>query len=179
MIASKNQHHSLLFSSDSPMPPEIPIPPSPSDAREARRAAQIKLVEFLKRENRLSPLLLARFVARQVAAELQKMVEATTPGTKRNSLTENDFTTSDGTGYGYGIGDHMERLRYLEIAPNKEEVALLSDVLQTALPGLEGFVLEERHAILAGKVGYNAFGVCYGGGRDNRVCRLLQFRCLN
>ena len=174
MIASKKQYHSLLFSSDPPIPPEVPVPPSLPDV-ETRRAAQIKFVEFLQRENRASPLLLARFVGRQVAAELQKMVEATTPGAKRSSLVKDDFTDADGAGQDYGIGDHMERLRYLEIVPNKEEIALLSTVLQMALPGLEGFVLEERHAILSGKVTYNAFGVCYSGGRDDRVCRQSYF----
>jgi len=166
MIASKNQSHSLLFSSDPPLPPEIPSLPSSPAAREARRAAQIEFVKFLKKENRASPLLLARFVARQVAAEWQKMVETATPGTKKINL--NDFTDSDGPDHGYGLGDHMERLRYLEVVPDKEEVSLLSNVLETALPGLEGFVLEERHAILSGKVVYNAFGICYSGGRDDR-----------
>lgn len=175
MIASKNQSHRLLFSSDPPLPPEVPIPPSPPEVQEARRAAQIKFVEYLKKENRASPLLLACFVARQVAAELQKMIDATTPGIKKNNLVEDDFTDSDGTDHGYGIADHMERLRYLEVVPDKEEVALLSNVLQMALPGLEGFVLEERHAILSGKMTYNAFGVCYSGGRDDRVCRWLSY----
>jgi mitochondrial import receptor subunit TOM20 len=174
MITSTNQAHRLLFSSDLPLPPEVPIPPSPPEVQEARRAAQIKFVEYLKKENRVSPLLIACFVARQIAAELQKMVDATT-GTIKNNLVENDFTDSDGTDYGYGIGDHMERLRYLEVQPDKEEVALLSNVLQMALPGLEGFVLAERHAILSGKVAYNAFGVCFSGGRDNRVCCWLFY----
>jgi import receptor subunit TOM20 len=172
MIASQNQSHRLLFSSDPPLPAEFPIPPSPLEVREARRAAQIKLVEFLKKEDRASPLLLARFVARQVTAEMQKMVE-TTPVIKKNNVAEDDFTDSDGIDHGYGMGDHMERLRYLEIAPDKKEVALLSNVLQLALPGLEGFVLEERYAILSGKMTYNAFGVSYNGGRDDRVrCRV-------
>lgn len=178
MIASKTQSHTLLFSSDPIIPTEVPIAPSPPDGVDARRAAQIKFVEFLKNGNRASPLLLARFIARQVGAELQKMVEATTPGAKKNILAENDFTDSEGANHGYGLGDHMERLRYLEIVPNKEEVTLLSNVLQTALPGLEGFVLEERHAILSGKVTYNAFGVCYGGGRDDKVCCRLSFTLL-
>ena len=173
MIASKNQSHSLLFSSDPPLPPEIPSLPSPPAAREARRAAQIEFVKFLKKENRASPLLLARFVARQVAAEWQKMVETPTSGTKKINL--NDFTDSDGPDHSYGLGDHVERLRYLEVVPDKEEVSLLSNVLRTALPGLEGFVLEEQHAILLGKVIYNAFGICYSGGRDDRVCRRLFY----
>ena len=173
MIASQNQSHRLLFSSDPPLPAEFSVPESPLEVKEARRAAQIRLVEFLKKENRASPLLLARFVARQITAEMQKMIETTIPGTQKKNVVDNDFTDSDGTDHGYGIGDHMERLRYLEIAPNKKEIALLSSVLQLALPGLEGFVLEERYAILSGKLTYNAFGVSYNGGRDNRVrCRV-------
>jgi mitochondrial import receptor subunit TOM20 len=173
MIASQNQSHRLLFSSDPPLPAELSVPPSSLEVREARRAAQIKLVEFLKTENRASPLLLARFIARQVTAELQKMIETTTPGAKKANVVEDDFTDADGTDHGYSIGDHMERLRYLEIAPDKKEVTLLSNVLQLALPGLEGFVLEERFVKLSGKITYNAFGVSYNGGRDDKVrCRV-------
>ena len=169
MIASQNQSHRLLFSSDPPLPAEFPVPP---EIKEARRSAQIKLVESLKKENRASPLLLARFVARQVTVELQKIIETTMPGTKKNNVVEDDFTDSDGTDHGFGIGDHIERLRYLEIAPDKKEIALLSNVLQLALPGMEGFLPEERYAILSGKMTYNAFGVSYNGGRDDRVrCR--------
>jgi import receptor subunit TOM20 len=126
-------------------------------------------VEFLKNENRVSPLLVARFVARQVTSELQKLIDATTP-TKKINVVEDDFTNSDSTDY--GLVDHIDRLRYLDIAPDKKEIALLSDVLQTALPGLGGFVPEERYTILSGRMTYNAFGVSYNGGRDNRVrCR--------
>ena len=170
LIASQNQSHRLLFSSDPPVPTELAVPPVTPQVREARRAAQLKLVEYLKTENRSSPLLLARFIARQVTAELQKMLETTTPGAnKKNNVVEDDFTDSEGPDHGYALGDHMERLRYLEITPDKKEVELLSNVLQMALPGLEGFVLEERYAKLAGKVTYNAFGVAYNGGRDDKV----------
>lgn len=169
MIASQNQSHRLLFSSDPPLPFELPIPPSPPEVREARRAAQINLVEFLKNEHRASPLLLVRFIARQVAAELQKMVETTTPGAKKNNVVADDFTDSDGTDHGYGIGDHMERLRYIEIAPDKKEIALLSNLLQLTLPGLEGFIPEQRYTMLLGKMTYNAFGVTYNGGRNDKV----------
>ena len=169
MIASQNQSHRLLFSSDPPVPSELSVAPTPLEVREARRTAQIKLVEFLKTEKRASPLLLARFIARQVTAELQKMIEITTPGAKKKNVAEDDFTDADGIDHGYVIGDHMERLRYIEVTPDKKEVALLSSVLQLALPGLEGFVLEERYAMLAGKMTYNAFGVCYNGGRDDKV----------
>ena len=173
MIASQNQSHKLLFTSDSFLPAQVSIPPIPLEVKEARRAAQIKLVEFIKTEKRASPLLLARFVARQIAVEMQNMIiDTTLPGAKKNTVVENDFTDCDGT-YGYAIGDHMERLRYLETVPDKKEIALLSNVLQLALPGLEQFVLEERYAMLSGKMTYNAFGVSYNGGRDDKVrCRV-------
>ena len=46
-----------------------------------------------------------------------------------------------------------DTLWMLEISWNRKEVALLSNVLQLALPGLEGFVQEERYVILSGKMG--------------------------
>jgi len=45
---------------------------------------------------------------------------------------------------------------------------LLAKVLATAVPGLEQFVTDERHATLLGKMAYNAYGVCFGGGRDDK-----------
>lgn len=85
----------------------------------------------------------------------------------KKSTDKNDFT--DAESGDYLLADHMERLRYLEVKPSAEELPLLVDVLQTALPGLEQFVTDERHATLLGKMAYNAFGVCFGSGRDDKV----------
>ncbi|KAF8897884.1 hypothetical protein BD779DRAFT_1782192 [Infundibulicybe gibba] len=164
MVASKSQSQSLLFSLDPPLPLEIAAAPPQEGATEARRQAQEKFVEYLKKEARAAPMLVARFIARQVAVETSKMVQDVTKSDPKKS--ENDFTDADGGDY--LLADHMERLRYLEVTPPKEELPLLVEVLKTALPGLEQFVTEERHSTLLGKMKYNAFGITYGGGRDDK-----------
>lgn len=180
MLASKNQSHSLLFTLDPPLPQEIQTQPTPAAAQEARREAQAKFAEYIKNEARLSPLLVARFIARQVAGETQKLVRATSPAAAANAgNSENDFTDSEDVAEKYVLADHLERLRYLEIPPNKQEAELIKGVLSTALPGLEEFITEEKHATFSGKMAYNAFGVCFGGGRTDRVCiRLFPFHWL-
>lgn len=69
----------------------------------------------------------------------------------------------------YSLYDHLERLRYLEVEAPEQETKSLRDVFQTALPGLEAFITDERHAMLKGKMAYNAYGVVYNGGRDDKV----------
>lgn len=71
----------------------------------------------------------------------------------------------------YSLYDHLERLRYLEVEAPAQETKLLRSVFQTALPGLEAFITDERHATLKGKMAYNAYGVVYNRGRDDRVSR--------
>ncbi|KDR84067.1 hypothetical protein GALMADRAFT_695672 [Galerina marginata CBS 339.88] len=166
MLASKKQTHSLLFTLENPLPAEIPSAPPTAAAQETRREAQAKFAEYVKKENRATPLLVARFIARQVAGETQKLVQAAVPGA--GTTPENDFTDADNEVEKYVLADHLERLRYLEVVPNKEETALLTKVLATALPGLEEFITEEKYATMAGKIAYNSFGVCFGGGRDDR-----------
>jgi mitochondrial import receptor subunit TOM20 len=164
LVANKTQSHSLLFTTDSPLPPEIAAGPLPAEAIEERKRAQEKFVKYLKTEGRAGPLLVAKFIARQVAMETNKMVESV-----RKSSTEQNADFTDAEGGEYLLADHIERLRYLEVTPPKEELPLLVDVLKTALPGLEQFVTDERHTTLLGKVAYNAYGVVFGGGRDDVV----------
>ncbi|PPR02662.1 hypothetical protein CVT24_002145 [Panaeolus cyanescens] len=168
MVNSKKQSHTLLFTLDSPLPAEIPAGPPLPTQNEERHAAQEKFAEYIKRENRSAPLLVARFIARQVAAETQKMVDATNPGAKKAAPTEGDYTDSESETERYALADHIERLRYLEVIPNKEELELFTNVLKTGLPGLEEFITEERHITLTGKMAYNVFGVCFGGGRNDK-----------
>lgn len=66
--------------------------------------------------------------------------------------------------------DHMERLRYVDTEVTQEEKTLLSDVLASALPGLERLLGDDRHNIIKGKMRYNSIGVGFNGGRDNKVC---------
>ncbi|PFH49247.1 hypothetical protein AMATHDRAFT_48863 [Amanita thiersii Skay4041] len=169
MSAAKAQSHSLLFTLDSPLPPEIPTGPIPASALEARKAAQAKFIEHIKQDARSSTLLVAKFIARQVAIETNKMVNASKAAVSKGSETAqetNDFT--DAEGGEYLLADHIERLRFLELTAQPEALKLLAQVLETALPGLEQFITEERHATLIGKMAYNAYGVYYDGGRDDK-----------
>ncbi|KAG5648784.1 hypothetical protein DXG03_000133 [Asterophora parasitica] len=161
LVANQSQSHNLLFTTESPLPAEIQGTPNTEASIEARRTAQEKFVTYVKKEGRAGPLLVARFIARQVALETAKMVEGGKKATEKNDFTDSE--TGD-----YLLADHIERLRYLELKPNPEELPLLVDILQTALPGLEQFVTDERHATLLGKMAYNAYGVSFGGGRDDK-----------
>jgi import receptor subunit TOM20 len=153
---SKAQSTSLLFSLESPLPPELPTVEDIDKG--ARKNAQAKFVGYVQKEKRAGPLLIARFIARQVAVETAKLAKKEPP--EKN----NDFTTADGGDY--MLVDHMERLRLLEVEPTEEELPLIADVLQKTLPGLEQFVTKERYATLVGKMLYNAIGV---GSRDDKV----------
>jgi import receptor subunit TOM20 len=113
-------------------------------------------------KKKVVPLLVARLIGRQVAVETQKMLP-----NPSGLMHTSDIPEAEGGEY--SLYDHIERLRYLEMSTEKKEVTLVKEVLQTALPGLEDFVTDERYAMLLGKMAYNSYGVCFGGGRDNRV----------
>jgi len=167
MLAAKNQTHTLLFTLDNPLPLELAISAGPQPPLGPRREAQAKFANFIKKSGQTTPLLVARFIARQVAIETQKL---SLIGLKKTQTTvEKDFTDAEGHSDGYSLNDHIERLRYLEVKKSEEEEKLLIDVLSSAVPGLEGFITGEKHSMISGKMAYNAFGVCYGGGRDDKV----------
>ena len=171
MVLAKNQSHTLLFTLDSPLPIELAASSAPLIV-EPRREAQAKFASYIKKTGRTTPLLVARFIARQVAIETQKLSTASSMGSRKaqSTVVDKDFTDSEGTPDGYSLSDHIERLRYLEVEKDDEEAKLLSDVLRYAVPGLEGFITGDRHTMISGKMDYNAFGVCYAGGRDDKVC---------
>jgi import receptor subunit TOM20 len=168
LVANKAQSHSLLFTHDVPLPLEVVSGMAPPEVLEERKRVQENFVTYVKKEGRATPLLAARFIARQVALETNKIVDSV----KRTIPEKSDFM--DAEDGGYQLADHLERLRFLDVVPPKEEYPLLVGVLQTALPGLEHFVLDERHAILHGKIAYNAYGVTFGGGRDDKVSTLFS-----
>ncbi|KXN89448.1 SET and MYND domain-containing protein 5 [Leucoagaricus sp. SymC.cos] len=161
---SKAQSTSLLFTQEPPLPPELAPASSPALDVEGRKKAQDKFVEYLKKEKRNAPLLVARFIARQVALETTKLAGKVSSTTSAVNKVEGDFT--DANEGDYLLADHMERMRYLEVKPNEEELPSVSAVLEKTLPGLEQFVTEERHAMLVGKMLYNAIGV---GRRDDKL----------
>ncbi|KIK82048.1 hypothetical protein PAXRUDRAFT_14928 [Paxillus rubicundulus Ve08.2h10] len=161
-IKARTYSQGLLFTLDSALPQDMATEPS-GLSHEARDRAQAAFAEYLTNLGRAGPELVARFIARQVAVETAKIMPPqllATPGASGNPVTTD--------GGDYTLYDHLERLRYLEVTAPAEETNLLKAVLQLALPGLEQFVTEERHASYLGGMAYNAFGVCYGGGRDDK-----------
>ncbi|KAG1752464.1 uncharacterized protein EDB91DRAFT_1102768 [Suillus paluster] len=156
----KAHSQTLLFTLESPLPAAL-APEVGGTLREARDNAQKAFVEYLVETKRAASELVARFVARQVSAETAKMLpRGIIPG-----VASEPVLTDGGE---YSLYDHLERLRYLEVKPADRETSVLKDVLQTALPGLEQFLTEERHATFVGKMSYNSYGVYFGEGREDK-----------
>ncbi|KAG1815725.1 uncharacterized protein BJ212DRAFT_1272840 [Suillus subaureus] len=156
----KAHSQTLLFTLESPLPAAI-APEMGDTLRKERENAQKAFVEYLIQTKRAAPELVARFVARQVSAETAKMLpRGILPG-----VASEPVLTDGGE---YSLYDHLERLRYLEVKPADNETHVLKDVLQTALPGLEQFLTEERHATFVGKMSYNSYGVYFGEGREDK-----------
>jgi len=131
-----------------------------------RRAYQQALVEFLKMSGRTQPLLVARFCARHVSEEVNKLVPPPATLSERSSLPEPAPGSPPYTFY-----DHLERLKYLEIEPldmERLEKELIQDVLKKAVEGLEEIVSEDKYLLMKGKIAYNAIGVALAGGRGDR-----------
>ncbi|THH15204.1 hypothetical protein EW146_g5225 [Bondarzewia mesenterica] len=155
-VNAKNHSQNILFGSESPLPPELLSPGQTVEVPEERRIAQEEFVKYLKSSEKSSHLLVARFIARQVAEEIAKM---TPKATDLGTSNENNE---------YSLYDHIERLRYLESEVPQEETKSLATLFQTVLPGLDQFITDERHATLTGKMLYNAYGVTFSGGRDDK-----------
>ena len=156
---AKAQSDGLLFTLD-PVLPSAMLPELPPDASEQRDAAQTKFIAQIRKAAKSSPLLAARFIARQVNAETAKMLPGATKDAQEPSLAD---------GGDYGLYDHLERLRFLAVDEVPEEQHKgMQDVLKNALPGLETFVTDERYATMLGKMAYNSYGVVFGEGRNDK-----------
>ncbi|KAI0824727.1 MAS20-domain-containing protein [Trametes gibbosa] len=151
----------LLFGLDPVLPPELDNGMGLITTAQ-RDAAQGPYVEYLRKEAKQANLLAARYAAKQIAHETYKLLP-----THTGPLVEELQQMADGQDL-YNVGDHIERLRFVEGKASSEEVKMLGAVLGSALPGIEQSVTEDRHAVLVGKMGYNAIGVCPDGGRDDR-----------
>ncbi|KAJ6560411.1 hypothetical protein B0H19DRAFT_1147577 [Mycena capillaripes] len=163
-VASKAQWHSLLLTLDPPLPAVLELSQlaPTSAALEARRAAQAQLLAYLNKDKRVGPLLMAKFIARQLTATTAKA-----PGNAAGDYTQADSGE-------YQIEDHVERWSAGLVNPPPEEYPLIVALLKATLPGLEAFITEDSHKSLLGKIAFNAFGVCFGGGRDNRPGSTLR-----
>ncbi|KAJ7771125.1 hypothetical protein DFH07DRAFT_804953 [Mycena maculata] len=161
-VASKSQWHSFLFTLDPPLPAVVElsqVTPTPAGL-DARRAAQAQLIAYLNKDKRVNTMLMAKFIARQLTA------------TNKTTGDTADFAQADNGEY--RIEDHVERWTTGPVNPPPEEYPLVAALLQVTLPGLERFLTEPSHKALLGKIMFNAFGVCFGGGRDNRPASTLR-----
>lgn len=164
-MQSKAQSHNLLFGSEDIFPAEIGIQ-IPDEIKQARPKTQEAFVEYLRSSSSSGLLLTARVVAMQIISQFAKAMPEVA-GMKAD-LPELSLSPE------YSIYDHMERLRYLEMQIPDDEYGSLSELLKTALPFVENGHPDERHTIFRGKMAYNAIGVVYGGGRDDKVTSLLS-----
>lgn len=158
-LKSKAQSQGLLFYPEPILPPEL------SEQEPALHAkSQKDFIEFIKTSKKIGPLLVARYSSRQVSFELTKII----PDRDSTHIELPQYVEEGG--HPYTLGDHFERLRYVDVNVPEGEDKVVRDVFATAFPGMDQFLTPERHMIMLGKVAYNAIGVCYSGGRDDKVC---------
>ncbi|CAG8605094.1 5594_t:CDS:10 [Ambispora leptoticha] len=101
-----------------------------------------RLVDLIKGDNVKYPLMIARFFARMVYEETEKVAHK----------IEDDYSTFD----------HIEKLRYLELPATQRElreIEILKSLLASKVPGIEEFISEERYMMLKGKLLYNSYGI--------------------
>ncbi|KAI0650238.1 MAS20-domain-containing protein [Trametes meyenii] len=150
----------ILFGLEPVLPPELDQGMGELTT-EQRDKAQVPFVEYIKAQKQ-AHLLAARVAAKQIAHETAKLLPS-----RIGTVVEELRAIADGKDQ-YSIGDHVERLRFVNGEIASEEVKLLGAVMGSALPGMEQSVQEERQATLIGKMEYNAIGVVIGEGRDDR-----------
>jgi len=152
----------ILFTLEPPLPEQL-IPEAAGSSKDERDRAQAAFAEYIQKSGKAAPELMARVIARQVSIETAQMI--TSVG--HSPLADANVVLTDGGDYTFN--DHLERLRYLDVAAFEEGGKLFQTVLQLAIPGLEHLATEERLSVYLGMMTYNAFGVCFKGGRDDKV----------
>ncbi|KAJ1309036.1 hypothetical protein OPQ81_004717 [Rhizoctonia solani] len=172
-IASKIQSQNVLFGLDPPLPPNPDEPEKPKTEAELveRRKSQEEFVETLRKTGATRALLVARFIACMIAEQSAKLGAAITPSSTNSSPADLfGLPEPEGDSTVYSFYDHVERLKYLEIPETTselEEADALKKVIKSAMAGLEEFV-GDRYPLLKGKMAYNAVGVAFGSGRDDK-----------
>ncbi|KZT62084.1 MAS20-domain-containing protein [Calocera cornea HHB12733] len=167
MLAS-TQSQNLLFGRGPRVPDGVALDQKErsEEAEIERRAYQQAFADFLKASNWTQVLLVARFCARQVAEEVKKLEPQPLSLLERSRLPEPAAGSPN-----YTFFDHVERLKYLDIKPIEMvmlENHLLKDVLSKAVDGLEELVSLDKYLMMKGKMAYNAIGVAFAGGRDDK-----------
>jgi mitochondrial import receptor subunit TOM20 len=147
-----SKYNRLLFSLEPPIP-EIATEIT-SDMNSRRKKAQEAFVEFLHRQKaqfQNCTFLATQFIAIYIMDGLG--VNGPFASTRVNE---------------YALSDHFERLRYLELPNLEEQFKLVHGVFENIMPGFQ-FLPLQNFSSLVGKIAYNAFGVCYSGGRNDKV----------
>ena len=156
-------HYDLLFGT-------IRVPSLPNEGRpdlsvqeQAERVeAQQKLVSLYTKGS-VSPLLVARFLGKQVREEFEKLA-LNDPESKRKARRPEDVDKRD-----YTLFDHIDRLRYMEVFAEEEEFKTIFQLLKTGMPGLENVISDEKYEALKGKMAYNAIGIYHDDSADYKV----------
>ena len=164
-VQAGTQHHNFLFGQEPILPPELMGPANQQSSK--RPEVQTAFIETYRKSGNTGLLLTARFIALQFMAELAKQIPQLS-GLK-SDLNEWSLDPE------YTLLDHVERLRYIEVAVQAGEHEILQTLVQSAMPFAGEMHTMEKHTILRGKVAYNAIGVCYAGGRDDKVYSIRFF----
>ncbi|KAI0254720.1 hypothetical protein BJV78DRAFT_1120730 [Lactifluus subvellereus] len=154
------ESQTLLFGPEYAIPAELNPNSQDPEAVKKREDAQIAFARFVRESGRVQVLLVARFIARQVVSETVKLLPTGHPAIPTQ--------TDEWTEHGYTLFDHMERVRFLELNGREGEAEYLRAILKANLQGLEDFVTDERYTVLIGKMAYNAYGISFSGGRDDK-----------
>lgn len=162
LVKATTYSQGILFTLESPLPEHL-IPEAANLSKDERDRAQAAFAEYIRKSGKSTPELMARVIARQVSIETAQLI--TSMG--QSPLANANVTLTDGGDYTFN--DHLERLRYLDVAAFEEGSKLFKAVLELAIPGLEHLATEERLSVYLGTMAYNAFGVCFECGRDNKV----------
>jgi mitochondrial import receptor subunit TOM20 len=156
--AAYSKYGKLLFSLEPPIPelaPEIT-----ADMMRRRKKSQEAFVQFLQQHVvrfQSCTYLTAQFIANYIIDGL---------------ISKGPFSTESVNDY--ALSDHLERIRYLELSNLEEQHKLVYGIFENIMPGLQQFLSLQRFSSLVGKMAYNAFGVCFSGGRNDKV-RYSQF----
>ncbi|KAF8138309.1 hypothetical protein EV363DRAFT_1393768 [Boletus edulis] len=160
-VKSMTYSQGILFTLESPLPEQL-IPEAANISKDERDRAQAAFAEYIQKSGKSALELMARVIARQVSIETAQMITSLGQSPLANPIV----VLTDGGDYTFN--DHLERLRYLDVAPFEEGGKLFETVLKLAIPGLEHLATEERLSVYLGMMAYNAFGVCFDGGRDDK-----------
>ncbi|KAI9452074.1 hypothetical protein F5148DRAFT_1289782 [Russula earlei] len=163
----KAESQTLLFGPEHAIPSELNPNQDPESAKK-REDAQAAFARFVRESGGMQVMLVARFIARQVVNETVKLLPRDHPSAPKPQAGDPEADGGGWTEKGYTLFDHMERVRYLELSGKEGGAEQLRAILSANLPGLDDFVTDERYTVLVGKMAYNAYGVSYSGGRDDK-----------